>query len=158
EGLERTEDVIERDRFHEGADGVGIDWVKDFLGQAGTELMKDADFGADGKFMGGRGMDVADHAFCREEEGAVGGERTVHRFGHAGADAAALRMQKQLDIGMLFENAGNVLRTDGLVHMAIAGIRDDVAALALARHYFRKKFVRKKKDGLFSGNGADDRG
>ncbi len=44
--------------------------------------------------------------------------------------------KQQLDIGMLFEHFHHVLRANRLVHVAVAGIGDDVASPRLPRHHF----------------------
>ena len=96
---------------------------------------------------------MSQHALGGKEKRLVERQAAVHGLGHARADAAALRMQQQFDVGMLFQHFVDVLRTNRLVHVAVARIRHDVAAAALPRYHRRQKLVRHKQNGLIRGNG-----
>src|SRR5207245_9295019 len=94
--------------------------------------VRDAHLRAHREFLSGRRAKVPQHSSRGQEESAIEGQAAIERVGHAGTHASALRVQQELYVRMRVEYFIHVFRPNGAVHVAEAGVSDDVASLRLS--------------------------
>src|ERR1700723_339290 len=155
ERLERANDSIERDGFHERAHRIGIYGVKLLVRVSLVQLVHDSELSSHCKFLSRRFINVAQHSFGGKKKCAVLRQRTIQSLGHARTHTATLGMQQQLDVRMQVHDFDDLFGPNRLVDVAIAGIGDDVAASGLPRNDLREEFVREKQDSPLGGYRAD---